>query len=437
MTTRPTAALGPAELAAAGERMHARLVELFPIPRSITGNGVRSTLARLAQEIPLAVHEVPTGEPALDWTVPREWNLREAWLRGPGGEEILHSRDSSLHVLGYSVPVDRKLTLDELQAHLHSLPDRPDWIPYRTSYYREDWGLCLPHRQRAALQPGDYQVRIDSTLQPGRLTYGELFLPGQSRDEILLSCHICHPSLANDNLSGVTVATELARRLAETPRRLGLRLLFIPGTIGSLVWLARNESATGRIAGGLVMANLGDAGGFHYKKSRRGDAAIDRAVPVAIAGLGESVEIEDFAPFGYDERQYCSPGFDLPVGSLTRTPWGRYPEYHSSADDCDFVRPTQLAGSLAAYIEVVQILDGNARYRNLSPKGEPQLGRRGLYKPVGGGEAGRRELALLWVLNLSDGDHDLLAIAERSGLPFAAVREAADALIEAELLAPI
>jgi aminopeptidase-like protein len=430
------APLDAAALAAAGERMHARLVELFPIPRSLTGDGVRETLRRLAGEVPLTLHEVPSGTPAFDWTVPKEWNLRQAWIRGPRGEEIVHSRDSSLHVMGYSVPVHRKLGLDELQAHLHSLPGQPDRVPYRTSYYREDWAFCLPQRRRDSLAPGEYEVLIDADLAPGHLTYGEVALPGDEPGEVLLSCHVCHPALANDNLSGVTVAVEIARRLAGAKRRLGLRILFIPGTIGSLVWLARNEASTQRIAAGLVMANLGDAGGFHYKRSRRGDAAIDRAVPLALAGLGEPVTVEEFVPFGYDERQYCSPGFDLPVGSLTRTPWGRYPEYHTSGDDPDFVRPRQLAGSLAAYLEVLRLLDGNARYRNLSPKGEPQLGRRGLYGSIGGGGAREREMALLWVLNLSDGDHDLLAIAERSRLPFSAVREAADALLAAGLLAP-
>ncbi len=432
----PTPLLDPAELLAAGERMHARLVELFPIPRSLTGDGVRETLRRLAQDIPLVVHEVPSGSAALDWTVPREWNLRQAWIRDPRGEEIIHTRDSNLHVMGYSVPVHRKLGLEELQAHLHSLPEQPDRVPYRTSYYREDWGFCLPHRRRQSLAPGEYEVMIDSTLAPGHLTYGEVAIPGDEPGEVLLSCHVCHPSLANDNLTGVTVAAEIARRLAGAKRRLGLRILFIPGTIGSLVWLARNEAMTQRIAAGLVMANLGDPGGFHYKRSRRADAVIDRAVPLALAGLGEPLAIEDFVPFGYDERQYCSPGFDLPVGSLTRTPWGRYAEYHTSADNCDFVRPQQLAGSLAAYLEVLRLVDGNARYRNLSPKGEPQLGRRGLYDPIGGAGAREREMALLWVLNLADGDHDLLAIAERSRLPFGAVRAAADALLAAGLLAP-
>lgn len=433
----PWPVLEPAELETAGERMHALLRELYPLPRSLTGDAVRETLRRAGEGLPLAVHEVPTGAAALDWTVPREWNLREGWIRGPRGDEILHTRHSNLHVMGYSTPVRRRMPLAELQAHLHSLPEQPELTPYRTSYYREDWGFCLPHRRRESLEPGEYEVAIDATLAPGQLTYGEVWLPGSESSEILLSCHVCHPSLANDNLSGLVVATELLRLLAPAQRRLGVRLVLIPGTIGSLVWLSRNESILERIVGGLVMANLGDAGGFHYKRSRRGGAAIDRAVPIALRGLGEDLASEDFTPFGYDERQYGSPGFDLPVGSLTRTPWGRYPEYHTSADDCDFVRPPQLAASLRAYLEVLRVLDANRRYRNLSPKGEPQLGRRGLYGAVGGGGARERELAMLWVLNLSDGEHDLLAIAARSGLSFAPVQAAAEALAAADLLAAV
>jgi aminopeptidase-like protein len=338
--------------------------------------------------------------------------------------------------MGYSTPVRRRMPLAELAPHLHSLPEQPELTPYRTSYYREDWGFCLPHRLRESLVEGEYEVVIDATLADGHLTYGEAFLPGAEASEVLLSCHVCHPALANDNLSGLVVATELMRLLAPVTRRAGVRLLLVPGTIGSLVWLSRNEPLLDRVAGGLVMANLGDRGHFHYKRSRRGNALIDRAVPVALAGLGEGFAVEDFVPFGYDERQYCSPGFDLPVGSLTRTPWGRYPEYHTSADDSDFVRPEQLAGALRAYLEVLRVLDANARYLNLSPKGEPQLGRRGLYRAVGGGGAREREMATLWVLNLSDGAHDLLAIAERSKLPFAAVRGAAESLLAAGLLAP-
>jgi aminopeptidase-like protein len=422
--------------AAEGSAMHAFAAELYPLARSLTGAGVRRTLAAVGERVPLAIHEVPSGTPVLDWTVPREWAVREAWVRGPGGETVIDFRRHTLHLVGYSAPVRARMPLAELQEHLHSLPDRPEWIPYRTSYWRETWGFCLAHAERERLVEGEYEVCIDADLADGALTYGECFLPGEEAGEVLLSCHVCHPSLANDNLSGIAVATFLARALARVPRRLGYRFLFAPATIGAITWLARNEETAARVAGGLVMANLGDPGGFHYKQSRRGDAAVDRAVPRALAALGEAVAVEPFVPFGYDERQYCSPGYDLPVGSLTRTPWGRYPQYHTSADDLAFVRPEALGGSLAAYLAVLALLEENGTYRNLQPKGEPQLGRRGLYRSLGGDERGReRELALLWVLNQSDGTRDLLAIAERSGLPFPVVAEAAEALLAVGLLA--
>lgn len=433
--------------AAAGAAMHDWIARAFPICRSITGDGVRRTLALAREIVPLEVREVPSGTAALDWTVPPEWNVRAAWIAGPDGRRVVDLADHTLHLVSYSVPVRARMSRADLDAHLHSLPEQPDLIPYRTSYYQEAWGFCLPHRVRAALPEGEYEVVIDSTLDPaGSLTYGELFLaptagagPEAAR-EVLISCHVCHPSLANDNLSGLAVTLWLARALAGVERRHGWRFLWIPGTIGSLVWLAGNRERAGRIAHGLVAANLGDPGRFHYKKSRRGDAVIDRAVAHLLAASGEehAVEapvIEDWVPYGYDERQYCSPGFDLPVGSLTRTPWGRYPEYHTSADDLSLVRPEALAGSLALYLDVAALLEANRTYRNLSPHGEPQLGRRGLYAATGGGGEGReRQMALLWVLNLADGGRDLLAIAERSGLPFPRVEEAARALAAAGLL---
>ena len=437
--TISTSAIETAAVDGIGAQLHDTIAELYPICRSITGNGVRDTLGRLQRRLPeLAIHEVKSGTPAFDWTVPREWNLRAATLRGPDGAVIVDAARSPLHVVGYSMPTRARLSLDELQPHLHSLPEHPEWTPYRTSYWKESWGFCLPHRVRERLAPGEYAVEIDATLADGNLTYGECFLPGASAREVLLSCHVCHPALANDNLSGIAVATFLAEALAAMPRRLGVRILFVPGTIGAITWLARNEDRLGNVAHGLVMANLGDRGGFHYKQSQRGTATIDRAVPKALADLREPVEVEPFVPFGYDERQYGSPGFDLPVGSLTRTPWGRYPEYHTSADDLELVTAPALAGALRAYAAVLALLERNRTYRNLAPKGEPQLGRRGLYRSLGGETGGReRELALLWVLNQSDGEHDLLAIAERAGMPFAAIADAADALVAAELLAAV
>lgn len=419
-----------------GEEMLRFIAALYPICRSITGDGVRRTLAALRELIPLEIHEVPTGTPVFDWTVPKEWNIRDAWIKDSTGRKVVDFQDCNLHVLNYSVPVHERLPLAELRKHLFTLPEKPDLIPYRTSYYKETWGFCLSHNQLQALPEGEYEVRIDSTLEDGSLTYGELFLPGESEREVLLSTHVCHPSLCNDNLSGIAAMTWLARELQARPRRrYSYRFLFIPGTIGSITWLARNEERARRIAHGLVAANLGDPGTFHYKKSRGGDAEIDRAVLAVLKASGEAFGVEDFVPFGYDERQYSSPGFNLAVGSLTRTPYGRYPEYHTSADNLDFVRPEALEGSLRTYLAVVDVLEGNRRYLNLNPKCEPQLGRRGLYRTIGGDDAGRaRELALLWVLNLSDGEHSLLEIAERSGMAFATIREAADALLEVELL---
>lgn len=423
------------DASAVGAEMHALMAELYPICRSITGEGVRRTLRRLQAEIPLEIREVATGTPVFDWTVPREWTIREAWIKGPDGERIVDFADHTLHVLNYSVPVQGRFDREELLEHLYSLPEHPDWIPYRTSYYKEAWGFCLPHRQLEALPAGEYEVFIDAEHTDGSLSYGELILPGEREDEVLISCHSCHPSLANDNLSGMMVATFLARALADLPRRYSYRFLFIPGTIGSIAWLAQHEEEAWNIRHGLVAANLGDSGAFHYKRSRRGDAEIDRLVEQVLRNNGMPFEVEDFSPFGYDERQYCSPGFDLPVGSLTRTPWGRYPEYHTSADDLEFVRPVALGESLQLYLDVIEALELNRRFLNLNPKCEPQLGRRGLYRAVGGEDRGReRELALLWVLNYSDGKKSLLDIAERSGLPLPRLAAAAADLVAADLL---
>jgi aminopeptidase-like protein len=429
--TRPAAVTGPP---AEGAEMHALVERLFPICRSLTGDGVRQTLSIIGEYVPIGVREVPTGTPVLDWTVPKEWNVREAWVRTLDGRPVVDFRDSNLHLVGYSVPVRRRVTLGELKQHLHSLPDRPGWIPYRTSYYEERWGFCLQHDRLCALRDDHYEVCVDSTLEDGHLTFGELLLEGESESEVLVSCHICHPSLCNDNLSGIAVATFLAQHLASASRRrYSYRFLFVPGTIGPITWLALNEPRVHRIAHGLVLTLLGDPGAFTYKRSRRGDAEIDRAVEHVLHPLDS--EARNFSPWGYDERQYCSPGFDLPVGCLMRTPHGEFPEYHTSADDLDLVRPESLAESLAVVSQVVEVLEGNASYVNRSPKGEPQLGRRGLYGSLGGGVEGRqRQLALLWVLNLSDGDHSLLDIADRAGLPFATIRQAADLLLDHELL---
>lgn len=419
--------------AEAGALMHALITELYPICRSITGEGFRQSLRRLGELIPLRFTEVASGTPVFDWTVPREWNIRDAWIADGSGRRVVDFRASSLHVVNYSVPVRARMGLAALRSHLHSLPDQPDLIPYRTTYYKEDWGFCLAHRVLEALPEGEYEVCIDSTLEPGHLTYAECLLPGASPEEILLSVHSCHPSLANDNLSGMVVATLAARRLAEQPRRHTIRVLFIPGTIGSITWLAQHQEAATRIRHGLVLSCLGDPGPSTYKHSRRGDALVDRAARHVLRLAGPH-RLLDFLPYGYDERQYCSPGFNLPVGCLTRTPNGRFPEYHTSADNPDLVRPEYLEDSLAKLLAIVEVLEHDARCLNLSPHCEPQLGRRGLYRNTGGQSPPGHEMALLWVLNYSDGEHSLLEIAERASLPFATIRKAADALSAAGLL---
>jgi aminopeptidase-like protein len=421
---------------ALGRELYHRVEQLYPLCRSITGNGVRETLEVIRREIDLAVTEVPSGTQVFDWTVPQEWNIRDAYIKGGDGRRIVDFAASNLHVLNYSVPVHRTIRLADLQPHLFSIPDRPEWIPYKTSYYSPNWGFCLTERQRQALTDDEYEVRIDASLEDGHLTLGECLLPGHTADEVFFSCHICHPSLCNDNLSGVTVAVSLAKLLAERPLRYTYRFLFIPGTIGAITWLALNEAGVARIKHGLILSCLGDPGKVTYKRSRRGDADIDRAAALTLATSGDEYELLDFSPYGYDERQYCSPGFNLPVGALSRTPHGRFPEYHTSADNLDLVTPAALADSLLKCLSIIEVLEGNARYTNRNPKCEPQLGRRGLYSSMGGhGDIRAMEEALLWVLNLSDGRHTLLDIAERSGLAFDVVRQAASTLQQHELLA--
>ena len=408
---------------------------LYPICRSITGDGVRQTLAEVGKLIPLQMTEVPSGTPVFDWEVPREWNIREAWITGPDGERIVDFRDHSLHVVNYSSPVDAELTLSELRPHLHSIPDRPDWIPYRTTYYKEAWGFCLRHSTLESLREGRYRVHIDSTLSNGHLTYAECVIPGESDQEFLVFTHVCHPSLCNDNLTGIALSTLLAAQLLQGIRpRHTFRFVFAPGTIGSITWLARNEANTHRIRNGLVLGLLGDRGPLTYKRSRRLTSSIDAIAAHVLPGVAPTARLVDFSPYGYDERQLCSPGFDLPVGRLTRSPNNAYPEYHTSADNFAILGEECLAESLQAAAALMRVADRNESYVNLNPKCEPRLGKRGLFRPTGGTHLPEFENALLWVLNQSDGTHSLLDIAARSGLPFDAIGAAADALENVQLL---
>ncbi|TCR61507.1 DUF4910 domain-containing protein [Bosea sp. BK604] len=433
--TAPTSGLEAPHLASdSGDAMLSLIEELYPICRSITGDGVRATLNRLSRYLPLEVVEVPTGTQVLDWTIPREWNIRDAFIKRLSGERVVDFANSNLHVVGYSAPVRAQMSLADLRSHLHTLPAQPDWIPYRTSYYAETWGFCLSHNQFESLRDEVYEVCIDSTLEDGSLTYGECLIEGETLDEVLISCHVCHPSLCNDNLSGIVVAAALAQELLRCPTRYSYRFVFAPGTIGAITWLARNRSVLERVKHGLVLTCLGDAGRMTYKKSRGGDAEIDRAVAYVFRQKASEFAIRDFSPDGYDERQYGSPGFNLPVGCLMRTPHGAFPEYHTSADDPDFVRPAALRDSTRTCLDVIDVIENNRIYRNLQPFGEPQLGRRGLYESLGGQLASDFRLAMLWLLNMSDGTNSLLDIAAKADLPWQSVKEARRALCREGLL---
>lgn len=428
----------PTDAAAGRGAAMLRLVgELYPLVRSITGDGVRETLRRVSAVTSLDIHEIPTGTQVFDWEVPREWNVREAWVRAPGGERIADLHRNSLHLMGYSVPVRRRMGLAELRPHLHSDPARPGLIPYRTSYYAENWGFCIPHERLATLPEGEYEVVIDATLADGSMTLGEAVVPGETREEVVVYTHTCHPALANDNLSGIAVCAELARWLRTRRNRFTYRIVFGPGTIGSLAWLARNRATLDRVRHGLVVVLAGNRAPLVYKRTRAGDADVDRVASAYVSNEEPGGSVIPFSAWGYDERQFGSPGFALPVGRLTRSPEEGYPEYHSSADDPALVDGAALEGSLRACQAIVLGLELNRRYRNTAPFGEPQLGRRGIYRSIGGPASAGLQKAMLWMLSLSDGEHDFAAIYGRSGLALADLARATELLLDVGLLEPV
>jgi aminopeptidase-like protein len=425
------------EAPARGEEMMELARSLYPLNRSLTGDGVRETFRVLGAGVPLDVSEVASGTAVYDWTVPREWSLRDAWIADSSGERLVDFAASNLHVVGYSAPVDATMRGSELREHLHRLPEHPDWIPARTSYYDPAWGFCVTGAQfESVVDDDEYHVVLDSSLENGSLTYAELVVPGRSDDEVLLSTYVCHPSLANDNLSGIVVLAALGRSLHGVEHRFTYRLLFAPSTIGALTWLARNESRLDRVRHGLVVSCVGDRGPLTYKRSRRADADVDRAA-AHVVERRPGGSLRPFVPWGGDERQFCAPGFDLPVGSLTRTPHGQYPEYHTSADNLDLIDSAALADSLDALAEILDVLEDDVVLERVDGRGEPQLGRRGLYETLGAGlpvQVEESRQALLWTLNLADGRHGLLEVAERSGLPFGRIRAITDVLLDAGLV---
>jgi aminopeptidase-like protein len=418
-----------------GSEMFQLMTKLYPICRSITGNGVRQTLAEIKNHIDLKVNEIPTNKKVFDWTIPKEWNISDAYVLDPKGNKVVDFKKSNLHVVSYSVPISKKMPLEELKQHIHTLPDQPNTIPYLTTYYKDDWGICMTHNEFLKLQAGEYEVVIDSTLNDGSLTYGEFLIKGKTSEEILISCYVCHPSMCNDNLSGVVLATALAKQLSKIQMNYSVRFLFIPETIGAITWLALNEKNLSKLKHGLVATCLGDPGVSTYKKTKHGKAEIDRTVEFVLKNSGKQYQILDFFPTGSDERQFCSPGFNLPVGSLMRTPYGRFQQYHTSDDNLEFVKAEFLADTYRKYLNTIFVLENNKKYLNLNPKCEPQLGKRGLYRQIGGQKTSKdSEAAMFWLLSFSDGSHDLIDISEKSGIQFEVLHDVALKLQESKLL---
>jgi aminopeptidase-like protein len=426
-------------LAPTGSRIHELVRELYPVLRSITGEGLRTTVRRLSRVVPLDITEVPTGTAVFDWTIPDEWSIDEAYIEHEGGRRYADIRHSALHVVGYSTPVDATMSLSELRPYLHSVPELPDEVPFRNSFYARSWGFCLADRELQTLPDGQYRVVIRSSLQPGSLTLAEFVHPGESAEEVLVFAHDCHPALANDNLSGVAVSIHLAAFLATQQTRYTYRFVFAPATIGSIAWMATHADVLRRIRHGLVVALLGNDGPLHYKKTRSGDSAVDRAACQVFRTEFPGSQVLEFSPWGYDERQFASPGIDLPIGGLTRSPAGDFHGSHTTADNPDLVSEEMLGEAWWAALKIIEALEADRCYLNLQPKGEPQLGRRGLYRQIGGfyNNIADRQMAFLWLLNQSDGTTSISDIATKSGLAIALLAQAAAELEAAGLLAPI
>ncbi|HEY4161805.1 MAG TPA: DUF4910 domain-containing protein [Dongiaceae bacterium] len=418
-----------------GQAMHGLAAELFPICRSITGDGVRQTLAVLQRELPgMRTVEVPSGTPCFDWIVPPEWNIRDAYILDPDGRKIVDFKQSSLHVVGYSIPVDTALPLEDLRPHLHTLPEQPDAIPYVTSYYRERWGFCLTHQQYQSLKPGNYRVRIDSTLASGHLTYGELLIPGERKEEVFISTYVCHPSMGNNELSGPVVTVELAKWLVERARRYSYRIVFIPETIGSIVYLSRHLDLLKRqVVAGFNVTCVGDDLDYSYLPTRLGGTLSDRAALHALKQHAGEFKRYSYLDRGSDERQYCSPGVDLPIASIMRSKYAAYPEYHTSKDDLGFISPAGLVGGFEALRKAVQAIEANGVFR-ATTLCEPNLGKRGLYPTLSTKETAGQVRSMMNLLAYADGRHDLLAVAEMLNVPVWTLAPIARQLLEHGLL---
>ncbi|WP_415486223.1 DUF4910 domain-containing protein [Acetobacter sp.] len=422
-----------------GDVLFSHAEELFPILRSITGEGIRETL-RYAEEKTrnFKLTDIPSGTKVLDWIVPDEWNLKSAKIKNTNGDVLVDVANSSLHIMQYSTAYRGEVSHDVLMQHIFTLPDQPDLIPYKTSYYNKNWGFCISENHRNNLIDPEYRVEIDASLEPGNLTYGEVLIPGDTEEEIFFSIHCCHPSLANDNLSSFSIVLELIRALQMIPRlRFSYRFVFVPGTIGAIAWLSNNFESCHKIRNGLVLSCLGDSGDITYKKSRNEKCSTNHYLQWLIDQEGKG-RVLAFEPYGYDERQYCSPGFNLPVGCLMRSPNGTFPEYHTSADNLDFIKPEYLLESFKFIAKFISLVENDVFPVSKFPYGEPQLGRRGLYPSSSGDVSNAQDvpsqMSILWVLNLADGEHSLLDMMIKSGKSFASILSTVDLLSKGDVI---
>jgi aminopeptidase-like protein len=420
-----------------GDDMYGWIRDLMPLNRSITGDGVRQTLTYLKERLPgLCIQEIPTGTPAFDWEVPNEWNPRSAYLEDEAGNRFADFSVHNLHLVGYSEPMDAWLTLEELQPHLYSLENQPHAIPYVTSYYQRGWGFCLSHAERQKMKPGRYHVHIDAMLEPGHLTYGELIIPGESQQEVLLSTYICHPSMANNELSGPTVVTALGQWLSQVDRRYTYRLVFVPETIGSIVYLSRNlQTMKANTIAGFQVTCVGDDRAYSYLESRLGNTYADKVLRHVLHHHAGTFDSYAFSTRGSDERQYCSPGVDLPVATFCRSKFGTYPEYHTSLDDLSVVSPEGLQGAFDVLLQCIEAIEVNAKFLATIPC-EPRFGKHGLYPNVDTVGSGIDIRPLRDLYAYSDGNFDVLDIAERTGRPIRDYFSVLNSLLECGLLIP-
>lgn len=399
-----------------GKVMYERATELFPINRSLSGPGVRQTLTYLKDIIPeLNIHSVSSGTQAFDWTVPKEWHIEDAYIIAPNGEKICDFKECNLHLMGYSIPQNRTLSLEALQKHLYSIPSMPDAIPYVTSYYKENWGFCLTHNQRTKLREGDYKVVIKSKLFDGELNYGEIVLPGKSTKEILLSTYVCHPSMANNELSGPVVTIALAEAIKKMKdREYTYRILFLPETIGSIVYISKHlDHLKQNLKAGFIVTCVGDERDYSYLNSRQENSLADKVAIHTLKHHTEKYTHYSFLERGSDERQFCSPGVDLPVCSIMRSKYGTFPEYHTSLDDLSFITEKGLAGSYRALLSAIQILEHNWVYK-VTTSCEPQLGKRGLYPNTSDMQQDYSQVRRMTnLLAYADGTKDLIDLADK------------------------